>query len=299
MESQNDRYGSAPVRVAIPVRRGVNLQVVFVLLMGMTIVLGLTVWRLSSVNNADIADSPQADTSRNLDTLAGTGSDDPGVNPREADYETTESNATSSIRNADSATSQQTDANNASSTARTSDDPEATIPTSSNSVPLGDDNFGPPTLSSNSTVSTVGLDTVTFGMTVQQAQQAAGTLMVPISPVSDCYHVTPHNAPEGIVFLVDDGTIERVDITAGPITTRSGVGVGTPDDAVIRLFGDSIKRSARPDGTVNLTFVPSDDGDNDFRVVFNVTDGKVSSYKSGRVPQVLAATGCDAPESAE
>ena len=64
-------------------------------------------------------------------------------------------------------------------------------------------------------------------MTVKQAEAAAGTLMIPCSPISSCYRVTPADAPDGIGFVVNEGTIERVDIANGPITTRSGVGVGT------------------------------------------------------------------------
>ena len=155
------------------------------------------------------------------------------------------------------------------------------------------DKFGPITLSERSTVSTVGLDEVNFGMTVQQAQTAAGVLLVPVAPISNCYRVVPYEGPEGIVFLVYDGTIERVDIIGGPITTRSGVGIGTSEETVVSIFGDSIKRSERSDGTVDLVFEPRDVGDRDFRVIFNVADGEVRAYKSGRVPQILAETGCE------
>ena len=142
-------------------------------------------------------------------------------------------------------------------------------------------------------MSTVGLDTVAFGMTVTEAQQAAGTVLVPAGPTGACYHVVPHDAPEGIVFLVSQGTIERVDINSGPITTRSGVGVGSPETMVTDLFGDSIERQVRVDGTVDLVFVPSDPGDRDFRVVFNVSEGQVRAFKSGRLPLVMSDTGCE------
>ncbi len=169
----------------------------------------------------------------------------------------------------------------------------ATTTTITTVPPENPDQYGPPTLSSRSTVSTVGLDTVTFGMTVPEAQQAAGTVLVPAGPTGSCYHVVPHDAPEGIVFLVHSGTIERVDINSGPVTTRSGVGVGSPETMVTDLFGDSIERQVRVDGTVDLVFVPSDPGDRNYRVVFNVSGGEVRAYKSGRLPQVMLDTGCE------
>ncbi len=158
--------------------------------------------------------------------------------------------------------------------------------------PEDTEDFGTPTLSARSTVSTVGLDEVTFGMTLAKAQEAAGTALVPIGPTGTCYHVVPYDAPEGIVFLVSHGTIERVDINAAPITTRSGVGVGSPESMVLGLFGDSIVRQEREDGTVDLIFVPSDPGDQNFRVVFNIVDGEVRAYKSGRMPLIMGDTGC-------
>lgn len=182
-------------------------------------------------------------------------------------------------------------------TTTTTSGPTTTVAATTTSIttvpPEDPDQYGPPTLSSRSTVSTVGLDTVAFGMTVAEAQQAAGTVLVPAGPTGSCYHVVPHNAPEGIIFLVHSGTIERVDINSGPITTRSGVGVGSPETMVTDLFGDSIERQVRVDGTVDLVFVPSDPGDRNYRVVFNVSGGEVRAFKSGRLPQVMLDTGCE------
>ena len=169
----------------------------------------------------------------------------------------------------------------------------ATTTTVTTVPPDNPDRFGPPTLGARSTVSTVGLDTVNFGMTVAQAQEAAGTVLVPAGPTGPCYHVVPHDAPEGIVFLVHQGTIERVDINSGPITTRSGVGVGSPESMVTDLFGDLIERQVRVDGTVDLVFVPTDPGDRNYRVVFNVSEGAVRAYKAGRLPLVMLDTGCE------
>ncbi|RMH79140.1 MAG: hypothetical protein D6683_06750 [Actinomyces sp.] len=152
--------------------------------------------------------------------------------------------------------------------------------------------LGPPTLDEASHLSTVGLDTVTFGMTVATAQEAAGTALVPLDPLGDCYRVAPVDAPEGIVFVVSEGTIERADITAGPVTTRSGVGIGTPESRVIELFGDRIERQVSADGRVALVFVPRDPNDAAFRVVFDIDDGVVSSLRAGRVPLVFAEPPC-------
>lgn len=151
-----------------------------------------------------------------------------------------------------------------------------------------------PTIGPSDSVSTVGLGEVDFGMTIRQAEAAAGTRMIPCGPIGECYRVTPAEAPEGISFLVTESTIERVDIVSGPITTRSGVGIGTSQDRIIELFGDQIETAINEDSSVDLIFVPADETDAEFRVVFTIRDGVVENYRSGRVPQVTDADPCAA-----
>ena len=147
-------------------------------------------------------------------------------------------------------------------------------------------------LGTNDSISTVGLGEVTFGMTVAQAQVAAGTDLINCAPASDCYRVTPARGPEGISFLVTESTIERVDIVAGPLTTRSGIGIGSPEDDIINLFGDQIETQVNDDSSVDLIFVPQDESDAEFRVIFTIRDGVVETFRSGRIPQVTVQNPC-------
>lgn len=150
-----------------------------------------------------------------------------------------------------------------------------------------------PTLGQNSSLSTVGLDTVTFGLTVTQAEAASGHEMVACAPVSDCYRVTPTGAPAGISFVVDEGTIERVDIVDdSPITTLSGAGIGTTAAELDELFGDQLEQVDLGGGRTDVIFVPSDENDQEFRVAFTLLDGVVETLRSGRVPLVLEAEPC-------
>jgi len=140
----------------------------------------------------------------------------------------------------------------------------------------------------------VGLDRVTFGLTVKKAEAAAATPMIPCSPPSDCYRVTPLDAPKGISFVVSSGTIERVDITTGPITTKSGLGIGTAETRIVESLGDKLDRKVNDDGSIDLIFVPTDPNDAAFRVIFTIREGVVDSFRSGRVPLVLGAEACTA-----
>ena len=147
-------------------------------------------------------------------------------------------------------------------------------------------------LGTNDSISTVGLGEVTFGMTIAQAQVAAGTDLINCVPKSDCYRGTPARGPEGISFLVTAGTIERVDIVSGPLTTRSGIGIGSSEDEIMNLFGDQIETQVNDDSSVDLIFVPRDESDAEFRVIFTIRDGVVETFRSGRVPQVTVQNPC-------
>jgi hypothetical protein len=152
-----------------------------------------------------------------------------------------------------------------------------------------------PTLGTNSSLSTVGLDQVTFGLTLNQARRAAGTEFNACAPVSNCYRVIPAVAPTGISFVVSDGTIERVDIVGdSPITTISGAGIGTTSERLDDLFGERLERVDLGNGVVDVIFVPVSENDAEFRVAFTTVDGVVETMRAGRLPLVLEADPCSA-----
>ncbi len=149
-----------------------------------------------------------------------------------------------------------------------------------------------PRLNSDSSISTIGLGVVSFGLTVPAAAEASGSAMLSCEPVSECYRVTPAAAPPGISFLVHASTIERVDIVSGPITSRSGMGIGTSAEQLVAAFGDKLERQVVDADTVNLVFVPTDASDANFRVVFTIEDDAVTTYRSGRLPMILQDNPC-------
>ena len=159
------------------------------------------------------------------------------------------------------------------------------------------EDLGSPTLTDSSSLSTVGLDQVLFGQTANQAQRAAGTRFTPITPINGvCYQATPDNGPEGITFWITGGTVERIDIDTPGLTTRSGAGLGNTEVRINEMFGERIVTTPLPDGSGNLlAYVPQDESDKEFRVMF-VSDGDtIVRLWSGRLPwaEVLSA-GCPA-----
>jgi len=60
----------------------------------------------------------------------------------------------------------------------------------------------------------------------------------------------------------------------------------------VELFGDRIETRVNDDSSVDLVFVPQDDGDDQFRVIFTIREGSVDTYRSGRIPLVFDLDPC-------
>ena len=151
---------------------------------------------------------------------------------------------------------------------------------------------GTPTLSDRSSVSTTGFDTIVFGMTLAQAESAAGTKLVPAPAFSGgpgCSVVVPESGPAGVSFTVTKGTVERVDIRPpATVGTRSGARIGSTVTQLQSLYGDRLTAAA----SGVYVYTPRDAADAAFRVVFTTDGATVTTYRAGRVPQVESTDPC-------
>ncbi len=164
-------------------------------------------------------------------------------------------------------------------------------------LPLGTlapiEGLGVPTLDAASSVSTVGIDRVMFGMTLHDAQVAAGSRFTPITPVGHCFLVVPEAGQAGLTFWVVAGTVERVDVDTRTITTRSGAGIGNTEDRIRDLFGERIHTTPLPDGSGNLlAYIPKDVADATYRVMFVSNGIQVTRMWAGRLPWAEELGGC-------
>lgn len=145
----------------------------------------------------------------------------------------------------------------------------------------------------DSSLTTVGLDDVYFGMTIDEASRAADAEFTLPEERPDCYSITPTAGPDGVFFTVLDERIERVDITNAAIRTRSGAGVGTTETELTELFGDRLVTSRAGNGN-RIEYVPEDADDATHRLIF-ITDGTaVVSLRGGRQSVVEPDIPCGA-----
>src|SRR6267154_3504027 len=138
-------------------------------------------------------------------------------------------------------------------------------------------------------VSFQGVGPVRFGMSLHQASAALGEHLPGPSPYDTSskrghcpfYYSTPKTAPEGLSFMVEDDTIVRADITGGTFATIDGFHTGSAAADVKQRYGDRLELETSLGGDDEL-LLRSQDPERRFLIVFEIIDGRVSSYRAGR-----------------
>lgn len=156
----------------------------------------------------------------------------------------------------------------------------------------------PTKITNKSKLAINGIGSIKVGMSVAEASKASGIKLVAGSTDnSSCTYVRPQGAPKGISFMVTNGRIARVDVYDNKsITTLSGAKIGDTEARIKALYPGQIKVTPHEYtgymGGHYLTFVPKDQSDLGYRVVFE-TDGKrVVNFRSGKLPEVEYVEGC-------
>ncbi len=152
-----------------------------------------------------------------------------------------------------------------------------------------------PALTEDSRLGTNGIGPILVGMTVKQAEKASGR-KIKVSPFPDstCAYGEVLGI-SGINLLLLDGIIERADISNPRILTLRGAKIGDSETQIKNRYPNQIKTTPHPytapDGHY-LTFYPKDRTDQDYRLIFETSKGKVVRYRGGRLPAVDYIEGC-------
>lgn len=143
-----------------------------------------------------------------------------------------------------------------------------------------------------------GFGPVNIGMTVDQASQAAGFDLIPVSsnPNPVCSYYKPTQLSEGLNanFMVRNGRIARIDIKDSRPTTISGARVGDTENQVKSLYGERLQVNPLPNSEQGhfLTFVPQSQRDQNLRLKFATDGTKVTQIIIGKRPEVDYIEGC-------
>jgi hypothetical protein len=146
-----------------------------------------------------------------------------------------------------------------------------------NEFPIRFDGFGP----------------VKVGMKPADAMKVFGNLLTENrwDDESECYYLNMKEDPENSpAFMVNDGTVARVDISTAEYQTEAGAKVGDTEARIKEIYGPGVDVS--PHEYVDGHYLTMTTKDGKYAIVFE-TDGKVVTYiRAGRPPEVGYIEGC-------
>jgi hypothetical protein len=123
---------------------------------------------------------------------------------------------------------------------------------------------------------------------------AAAGVPVPAAG-SACYQAGFRGDPYSPQFTFRDGSLVVVQVFTPGLATLSGVAVGSTAADIQAAYGDRVTAQPAPDGNPARelwVFLPSDEVDQVYRLVFDLTDGVVTSVRFGAAEIVADQPGC-------
>ena len=153
-------------------------------------------------------------------------------------------------------------------------------------------------LSARDRLSTAGLGPVRIGMTIRQAERAAGRELEVDRNAGiggECFTGSFVGGPRGVYVLGTGSRVAVVGVSRGSrIRTRSGIRIGTPERVVRRRFGRRLRVTLHPYAPEGryLIVVPRDRAERNRRVIFETDGRRVTLMRAGRLPEVRYIEGC-------
>jgi hypothetical protein len=144
---------------------------------------------------------------------------------------------------------------------------------------------------SDMTVTENGIGPIHAGMTVAQANAAiGGGFAAPKGGTSGCKYAVLTKAPRGLWVMLQDGRVARVEVRSGSIATSTGAHIGDTEARIKQLYpGVAITPHKYVAGGHYLTVTGSDPAN---RIVFETDGSRVTTFRSGRTPEVENVEGC-------
>lgn len=147
-------------------------------------------------------------------------------------------------------------------------------------------------LSSGDVLRRDGIGGVIVGMTVAQAQTAAGQKLVREGPSGSCVHMVPESRDPALFLMFVDGVMSRVDVEPGSATrTREGIGIGSTEQQVKDAYpGKIVVEPSFYNPSRHLLHLKPDARAHS--MIFSTDGAKVTSFRAGLEKAVRAIEGC-------
>ena len=110
---------------------------------------------------------------------------------------------------------------------------------------------------------------------------------------SACDYVDLPGLPAGVLLMVFGDTIVRADIDTTGVLTRDGLGVGSPESALLSAYKGRVMVKSHPyDGPEWHYVVVTPSNDSTFRMIFETDGQRVRSFRIGLRRAVDLIEGC-------
>lgn len=148
------------------------------------------------------------------------------------------------------------------------------------------------TITSQSVIAYNAVGPMKVGMTIAQAAKALGTSLVREGDeIEGCYYAVPKEGPKGIAFMFTNRRIARIDIDSKQFATERGARVGDSEQKVKSLYKGQIKTTQHPYDDTGHYLIVNMKGTR-FQIIFETDGTRVTSYRTGKLPEVGYIEGC-------
>ena len=135
-----------------------------------------------------------------------------------------------------------------------------------------------------------GFGAIRIGLTPDALRAAGLTVERDTLYTEDaCYYVRIAEAPDSLFFMVEEGTLARIDVHSRAVTTPDGDRVGDPEADVLARHPDAaVQPHKYTDGHYLVVLSP----DSSRALVFETDGTHVTEFRAGRRPAVEYVEGC-------
>jgi len=147
------------------------------------------------------------------------------------------------------------------------------------------------------TVDEFGIGPLRAGMTVSEAARiVGGSFAARPGGETICGFAVWREAPPGVLVMLDEGLVARVDVTReSRIATSKGARIGDTEARIKELYKGRVAVTPHEytDGHyLTVTPPPGSGEDRNYRLVFETDGNRVLRYRGGKLPQVGWVESC-------
>jgi hypothetical protein len=129
---------------------------------------------------------------------------------------------------------------------------------------------------------------IRLGMTLDELKQEVGPTLTAAFEGASCEFARLSDQP-GLMIMLVDQRVARVDVTEGSLATRAGVRVGDTEARVQELYKGRVRVEPHKYTSGHYLIVDAGSGR---RLIFETDGTRVTRYRAGAVPQVDWVEGC-------